>query len=384
MLQIFGRSVRQAKRIMRIGLVSTAPAAAAKLKQSISDHDGIDLAFIESASVKAGVLPTSVAVFLYDLDITSEATMVEFERFMHARPADVPVIVLCPAADGELVRWFLRLRVADWLKLPLGPGELIAACARAISQGLGGKTDVNCTTILNARGGAGATTVAVHAALISARSSQVPGSTILVDLNLANGCCADYLDVQPGWQIDELMLDPSRLDRHMLEIMTVRHKTGINVLAAQRSFFASPLTTEDAITNVLDLATQTHQNLVIDLPRQFEKWTDAVLLGSSSVFIVTDFSIPGLKSAKRLAADMTAHYGGDIKPKVIVNRFARSIFGSALSLHEVKNVLGDLLAGCIPAEDALLREAVDRGVPSTDIKAKNAVINELTKILKSR
>jgi hypothetical protein len=42
--------------------------------------------------------------------------MKEFDRFMAQRPQDVPVIVLSPAADDALVRWFLRLRVSDRVK----------------------------------------------------------------------------------------------------------------------------------------------------------------------------------------------------------------------------------------------------------------------------
>jgi pilus assembly protein CpaE len=383
-LQIFGKSIRKAKRILRIGFVTADPHSAGPLKKSVSDSEGVDLAVIASSAIQPGVQPPSVGVFLYDLDITSEAAMAEFDRFMHARPAEVPVIVLSPAVDEELVRWFLRLRVADWLKVPLGPGELIAACGRAVSQLATGKTEVQCTTFMNARGGAGSTTLAIHAALLSAQKTLTPSSTILVDLNLTAGCCAEYLDLQPGWQIDELVGDPSRLDRRMFDLMTVKHASGINVLAAQRNFFAPPIPAEEAITGVLDIATQTHQNMVIDMPRQAEKWSDAVLLGSSNIFIVTDFSIPGLRTGRRLAEDMTAFYGGELKPKIIVNKYARSFFGSALSSHEVSKVLGDLLAGYVPAEDSLLREASDRGIPSTEIKSKNAIITAMTKIMEGK
>jgi pilus assembly protein CpaE len=380
-LQIFGKSLGKSKAILQICLVAHDPASGELLRKAVLSSDGVNLKTIDSQSVKPGALVPDIGVFLYDLDITSEDSMADFDRFMRSRPPEIPVIVLSPTVDDELVRWFLRLRVADWLKVPLSPGELIAACGRALSIAQSGRTEVKCFTFVSARGGAGASTLAIHAAQIMAARGASPSPTLLVDLNLADSSCAEYLDVQPGWQVEELIPDPTRLDRRMLDVMTVKHKCGIHLLAAQRNLFAPRAPVEDVVTNTLDLTTQVYQNLIIDLPRQMETWSDPVILGSGVVYIVTDFTVPGLRVARRYATEMSSHFGGEVTPRVIVNKYHRSLFGSSLSSHEVKKVLGDSFAGLIPAEESLLREAIDRGVPTTDIKPKNAIITELAKII---
>ncbi len=381
MFQMFNKSAAKAQRILQIGFVTQDKKIGVQLKNFVANRDGVDLRLIQSSAVTAGKQPAGINVFVYDLDFSTEAAMQEFDRFMAERPAEIPVIVLSPAVDDEMVRWFLRLRVADWVKTPLSPGELIAACGRIIGQQAASRQDAKCLAFVGARGGVGATTLAIHAALILGAKTAPAVSTCLIDLDLVAGSAADYLDLAPSWQIDELLADPARLDDHMFEMMTAEHKSGIAVLSARRKFCDGHSLDEEVVVRTLDLASQKYQNLIIDLPRQSEGWTDSVILGSSSLFIVTDLSIPGLRTAKRLAADVTARYGAEVSPRVIVNKHTRSLFGSAISAHEVTKILGGTVAGYIGTYDKLVREAIDRGIPTTEIKSGNGLMTDLAKLI---
>jgi pilus assembly protein CpaE len=167
----------------------------------------------------------------------------------------------------------------------------------------------------------------------------------------------------------------------MLETMTATHRQGVSVLSARRKFGDDFGFAPEVITRTLDLASQRYQTLIVDLPRHAESWTDGVILGSSDVFVVTDFSVPGLKTARRMMLDLASQYGGEVNARVIVNKYSRSLFGTGLSVSEVKDLLGDGLAGYVQADDRLLREAIDRGVPTTDIKARNGFASDVAKIV---
>ena len=381
MLQVFNRSTKKDRRILQIGFVTQNTATGALLKDFIAKRDGVLVQLIASANVTEAKAPKGIGVFVYDLDDVGENSLKEFDRFMTQRPQDIPVIVLAPHVEDALVRWFMRLRVADWVKSPLSPGELIAACGRVMSLNDSGRQEIKCMAFMGARGGVGASTIALHAAIIQARSAAPTVTTCLVDLDLEQGSCADYLDLQANWQIDELIADPTRLDSHMLETMTVNHPTGVAVLSAQRKFGEQFNFSEEIVTRTLDLASQKYQSLVVDLPRHCESWTRAVLLGSSDVYIVTDFTVPGLKSARRMVTDITDHYAGEVIPKVIINKYETSFFAGHLSTSEAKELLGPSLAGYVTLESKLVREAIDRGVPTTAIKARNKIITDLVKII---
>lgn len=384
MFQMFTRATAGAKRILQIGLVTQDSKVGTDLKQFVAARDGVELKLLKSKAVDAQSKPKDISIFVYDLDASKEASMVEFDRFMRERPSDIPVIVLSPALDDELVRWFLRLRVSDWIKTPLSPGELIAACGRVISQSMGPKQDVRCVTFMGARGGVGTTTLAIHAAIILSGDGALKSPTCLVDLDLTGGTTTDYLDLKANWQLDEIIPNPERLDMHMMDIMLANHTAGISVLAAQRPY-SDPLRFDaEVITRVLDLASQKFNNLVIDMPRAFANWTDSVLLGSNQVYVVTEFSIPGLKAAKRMANELVQRYDNEVKPSVIVNKFGRSLFGSGISTHEVKEILAGTLGGYVGSDPRLAQEAIDRGVPTTSIKPRNTIVNDLSKILKAK
>ena len=381
MLQIFGRSAKKGKRILQIGLVTQDIEMGKQLKEFVAKRDSVDMLLIKSAAVTPTKFPQDVSIFVYDLSSTGEISLKEFDRFMGERPQSVPVIVLSPSVEDALLRWFLRLHVSDWLKTPLSPGELISACGRAISQANALRPDIKCLTFVGARGGVGTTTLAIHAALHQARAGVASASTCLVDLDLVAGACSDYLDLVANWQLDELTADPARLDSHMLDTMTATHHSGIAVISAHRKFAERFSFSPDIITRTLDLATQKYQNLIVDLPSHAESWSDSVILGSSQVYVVTDFTVPGLKSARRIVDDIAAHYEGEVVPKVIVNKYNKSFFAGRLSANEAKTLLRDSLAGLVRSETSLLREAIDRGIPTTDIKKKNGIVVDLAKII---
>jgi pilus assembly protein CpaE len=241
---------------------------------------------------------------------------------------------------------------------------------------------LRCVTFIGARGGVGATTLAVHAAIVLNKNAATQ-ATMLVDLDLAGGSCSDYLDMAAGWQVDELADDPSRLDDRMLDGMAPQHGSGLTVLSAHRKFLSPSEIPDDVVTRTLDVASRRFANLVVDLPRNWHGWSDGVLGGSTDVFVVTDSTVPGLKAASRLHGELAAELGTEVTPKIIVNKYGHSLFGSGLSVSELRKHLGASLAGTVADETKVVREAIDRGVPLTEVKSNSRILRDLKTILEA-
>jgi pilus assembly protein CpaE len=381
MFQYFKKSQAKRKHDLRIGLVTLDGG---KPRRNLNDlgagEDGVIPTYIASSTVTTGGQARDINVYVYDLSVGNEQAMSEFDRFMRERPAAIPVIVVSETINEELVRWFLRLRVADWVKVPYQSGELIAACGRVLSQSTSPKSDATCLAFIGAKGGVGTTTIALHAALASAAKSKT-ASTCLVDLDFGNSSCTDYLDLTPGWAIDDLIGDPSRLDAHMFGSLLAQHRSGLSILAAQRKLGDTEEFSEEVITRPLDLAMQRFGTLVIDVPRSAQRWMENVVQGATGVFIVTEFTVPGLKAARRMVGQFADQFGSDLKPRIIVNRYERSYFGSNLAATEAKELLGSYLAGFVGEDRKLVHEAINRGVPTTDIKNRNSIAKDVAKIV---
>jgi pilus assembly protein CpaE len=137
----------------------------------------------------------------------------------------------------------------------------------------------------------------------------------------------------------------------------------------------------DVVTRLLDLVSTHFDYVVFDMPRTWFSWTDSVLLGSNQLYIVTQMTVPGLRHAKQLVEAIVERLGEGPKPQVIVNRFEQKMFSSGLRKADIEQVLGDAFATCIPNQYAMVREAIDRGVPLDEIKPGNGITTELKKLI---
>jgi pilus assembly protein CpaE len=206
-------------------------------------------------------------------------------------------------------------------------------------------------------------------------------SACLIDLDFQNGSCAFHLDVEPLLDLDAIGPNPQRLDAQLLEVMLAPHPSGMMVLSAPNRPAETRIPEPALVMRLLDLAAARFDYVVIDLPRTWFHWTDAVLSGSNKIFIVTETTVPGLKLASNLANAMVEKLGSEVKPRVIVNRFEQKMFGSGLKRSDLEAALKEKFAGTVSNNYRLVREAIDRGVPLDAIEKGSNVAMDLRKVV---
>ena len=77
MLQIFGRSAKQGKRILQIGLATQNTAMGKELMDFVGKRDGVELQLIKSSSVTPKEFPKNIGIYVYDLSATGETSRSE-------------------------------------------------------------------------------------------------------------------------------------------------------------------------------------------------------------------------------------------------------------------------------------------------------------------
>ncbi len=322
-------------------------------------------------------------VVVVDLDAGREEEMDALARLMARIGAWPPVIAVTQSFDENVARTLLQMRVADFLVKPVEPVNLVRTCARVTKVSGNENTEAQIYTFLPAVGGAGVTTLAVQTAMLLMNSAgpRAKPSTCLVDLDFQHGCVADYLDLEPRLNLAEIEPRPDRLDRQLLEVMLSHHASGLAVVAAPNRPAEMRSFDPDVVTRLLDLVSSNFEYVVFDMPRTWFAWTDSVLLGSNKLFIVSETTVPALRHAKQLVAAIQERLGEGPNPQVIVNRFHQNFFGSGLRRADLEQALGDTYVGCIPNDYALVREAIDRGVPLEEVKAGNKITVQLKKLI---
>ena len=280
------------------------------------------------------------------------------------------------------MRILVQLQVADFLVKPLTTADLVRSCIRAL-QGPGREenTESQIYTFMPAAGGVGTTTLTLQTAFQLHNSVTRGASTCVVDLNFQQGACAEYLDLEPRFDIAEIENQPERLDRQLLDVMLSKHASGLCVLAAPTRPSEMRSFNTDVVVRMLDLVSAYFDNVVIDMPRTWFPWTETVLLGSNKLYIVAEMTVPCLRHTQRLIQAIYETAGKEVKPNVIVNRFEQRCSKTASSRPTSRKSSATISSAASPtttgwcAKRSTAACRCRRSIPNAN------VINDLKKII---
>jgi pilus assembly protein CpaE len=384
---LLGRSPSSETNRTRVVVLTADAEFDSSVRATFGTSSAIDLVMVSGQIAQQcdALEIEGAAVVVVDLDAGRDEELVALAKLMARAHAWPPVIAVTQSFDANVARTLLQMRVADFLVKPVSAVDLVRACARVgKSTSDGAKpTEAKIYTFLPAVGGAGVTTLAIQTAMIMLNSGgpRAKPSTCLLDLNFQHGAVADYLDLEPRLNLAEIEPRPDRLDRQLLEVMLSYHASGLAVVAAPSRPAEMRSFDPDVVTRLLDLVSTNFDYVVFDMPRTWFSWTDSVLLGSNKLFIVSETTVPSLRQAKQLVAAIKERLGEQPHPQVIVNRFAQRMFSAGLRRSDFAQTLGDAFAAAIPNDYALVREAIDRGVPLDEVKPGNKITAQLKKLV---
>lgn len=152
--------------------------------------------------------------------------------------------------------------------------------------------------VLSAKGGCGATTLAVNLAVEQARSS-LEGSTCLVDMDFCKGDVAASLSLWPEFTLKHAT-EAKGLDPTMLRGLTTQAHSGLCVLGQPHDLGELEVPTAEAVARLLELARQTFERVFVDCGSRVDEATMGAALSSDLVVLVTRPQIPDLRDAGRV------------------------------------------------------------------------------------
>ena len=331
----------------------------------------------------AGMRELDATALIVDIDATKVEDFENLQKIKRLADNNMPIIVISSNFSPAAARILIQLKVADFLVKPVQTSDLVRSCNNAMKINTQ-ETQVQpqFMSFMPASGGVGTTAMAIEtAAILNAHGQKIGRTTCIVDLNFQHGACAEYLDIEPRFDISEIENSPERLDRQLLDVMLSRHDSGLSVICApnqpaeMRSFKGA------LVVKLLDLVSAYFDNVVIDLPRTWFPWTETVITGSDKLFVVADMTVPSIRHSHRLVKAVEERVGKQAAPKIIVNRMDFRKNASGLNADDVENALGEYFAGGVPNNYMLVRDAVDRGVTLSSVQSDNNVTTALSGIV---
>ncbi len=322
-------------------------------------------------------------IAILDFGGAGAADVDTLESLKKSRLSKVPIVAISDPLDQRVMRGLMQIKVDDWLPAGCSASEIEESCERAMRARPAGEASSRstCLSFFPAHGGCGNTTLCIQTAILIASKMKEPQSACLVDLNFQDGAVADYLDLTPAFELSELAKIAERLDRQLLDVMLSRHGSGLAVLAAPHAPGQHIEIHQELIASILELLSETFRYLIVDLPKSWQLWTDNVLWGSDRVFVVSGFTVPALRYARLLADTIATRAGPMAEVSVIVNKFHEPLIGAGLTRKDAESILEGRLGGYIPDLHGLVDEAINRGLPLSELRAGNKIEKKLSEIV---
>jgi pilus assembly protein CpaE len=352
----------------------------AELRQALERHLEIDLAGATShvAEAASALRGGHLNVVLHGTR-SSTLPMAELATIREHTPA--PVILLASGEASALLDEALDADVSDVLLLPQMTENLVFAIRKAShsgrrTQGLGRRGRI--ATVFSPKGGTGKTVIATNT---SASVAKHEGKkALLLDLDLQFGDAAIMLGIEPEKTIYDLVVAPGELDTEKLAGYVTRHASGLDILPAPLRPEDAELVTEAKLGQLLEVARQSYDVIVVDTSPFFHGPMLATLDRTDELMLVCSLDVPTLKNVRLALQTLELLSFPPERIRLVLNR-ANSKVG--MKPGEVEGALDVKVRFEVPSDRAV-PIAVNRGNPAVlaDPKAEfSRSVREMAKAL---
>jgi len=224
--------------------------------------------------------------------------------------------------------------------------------------------------VSQARGGAGATTLAVNLAhCLTGKKGllkKVKGNRVaLIDFDLQFGNAHVYLDLEDNGSFQHLLESGDTPDANYIQGMLQKHPSGLEVLNAPAALVPLNSLTPLLVAKIINHLKAQFDYVIIDLPRAMVDWVEPVLQRSNQLLLVTDTSVPCVRQARRLK-DFYSEIHIGLSVELVVNREKKPMVKSAHH-KDAEAALDSKFTHWLPYNPKLARRAVDLGKPISEI-----------------
>jgi pilus assembly protein CpaE len=297
-------------------------------------------------------------VVLIDIPPDSAPVALRAIELVHSESAAAAIFAVGETREPQNIVSAMRAGAREFIERPSNTAALLEAFVRFNSVrrkgrsggGVRGKVFV----VVNAKGGCGATTVAVNTAL----ALSTPGSpTALIDM-APIGHAALHLNVSPTFTLVDAVRNLHRLDASLLEGYISRCDNGVHLLAG----IAEPLTEELAYSDfakLFELMVSQYRYVVVDTSSRLDHLTRLVCDIADKILLVAHADVTSLWSAAKVQQYLSEGAGRD-KIRLVLNRFRKI---SGFSDSDAERATQTKILWKIPNHYPLVSAAIENGIP---------------------
>ena len=316
----------------------------------------------------------------------SAAAVFETEVAVIRLHTQAPIVLLVAEAYNDLVETALNAGVDDVLVMPQLAETISFSIRKAHETGGRGRTfgphDPDAprgrvVTVFSPKGGTGKTVLSTN--LSAYLAGKTDKRVLLIDLDLQFGDAAIMLGIDPERTMYELVQAPGTLDAGKLAGYTTHHRSGLDVLAAPMRPEDAELVTEAKVLQLLDVAREAYDIVVVDTSPFFYGPMLAVLRQTDQMLMLCGLDVPTLKNVKLSLHTLEMLGFPASRTSLVLNRVTPKV---GLKKEDVEGVLGLPVSFEIP-NDPIVAPSVNSGAVAALVQGDSEFAQAVTVIANS-
>jgi Flp pilus assembly CpaE family ATPase len=296
-------------------------------------------------------------VVLVDIDPDNVQRAIRAIELIHANTNDIVIFAVGALSNPETIVSAMRAGAREYLERNSTAESMVEAFNRfAASRGKARTSSgrARVFTVTNAKGGAGATTVAVNTATAL---QEVHSGVLLVDF-ASLGHAALHLNARPTFGLTDALQNLHRIDSSLLQGLMTQCKDGLQLLAGpQQPHLVTPTAAE--LAGLFDLLVSHFKYVVVDCSNRIDETARMLCDLSNAVLLVAQTDVVSLWSAGRMRTFLEEGGGRD-RVRLILNRYKKI---PGFSDEDVEAATNCKVLWKLPNNHQAIAPAIDKGTP---------------------
>jgi pilus assembly protein CpaE len=296
-------------------------------------------------------------VVLVDIDPQNGQRAIHAIELISSNTSDIAIFAVGGMTNPEAIVSAMRAGAREYLERNTTAEAIVEALTRFAATRSKARTSsgrARVFTITNAKGGAGATTVAVNTAMAL---QELHSSVLLVDF-ASLGHAALHLNARPTFGLTDALQNLHRIDSSLLQGLMTACKDGLQLLAGpQQPQITAPTAAE--LARLFDILVSQFRYVVVDASNRVDDTARMLCELSNAVLLVAQADVVSLWSASRLRTFLEEGAGRD-RVRLVLNRYKKIPgFGD----EDVEAATNCKVLWKIPNNHQAVAPAIDKGMP---------------------
>ena len=336
-----------------------------------------------AAAVEAYRNAPTPNVIILEATANKAALIEQLDELSQYCDAGTKVIILGKVNDILLYRELMGRGVSEYLVWPFGPVDFVVAISH-LFRSPGAKPVGRVVSVVGAKGGVGASTIAHNLAWTLATSLEM--ATIIADLDLGFGTAGLDFNQDPPQGVAEAVFAPERVDGTLVDRLLSKCGDNLSLLAAPAMLDKLYDFHETAFDSLIDTVRSSTPWVVLDVPHTWNAWTRRMLVGGDEVIVVASPDLANLRNAKNIMDNIRSARPHDHPPRLILNGVGVAKRPEISVADFTKTIEVEPLA-VIPYDAKLFGAAANNGQMIAEVEPKSRcaeIFSEITNVIAGR